>query len=116
MRVTEMEKGRGVLRMPVNSGMLRPGVTVYGPTMMALADAAMYAALLSEIGPDKLAVTTSFNANFLRRPSPADLMVEATILKLRRRFAILDVTMFSDGQEGAIAHMAGTYSIPPKDQ
>ena len=37
----------------------------------------MYAALLSKIGPVKLAVTTSFNANFLYRPEPVNLIAEA---------------------------------------
>ncbi len=81
---------------------------------MALADAAMYAALLGSIGPVKLAVTTSFNANFLHRPEPADLIAEASVLKLGKRLAVMEVTVHSDGFDAAVAHMTGTYSIPPK--
>lgn len=114
MRATEVGEGRATLRMPADDRMLRPGGTVSGPTMMALADAAMYAALLSRIGPVKLAVTTSFNANFLHRPEPADLIAEATVLKLGKRLAVMDVTVRSDGHDAAVAHMTGTYSIPPQ--
>lgn len=114
MRATEGGEGRATLRMPADDRMLRPGGTVSGPTMMALADAAMYAALLSRIGPVKLAVTTSFNANFLHRPEPADLIAEATVLKLGKRLAVMDVAVRSDGHDAAVAHMTGTYSIPPQ--
>jgi hypothetical protein len=41
-----------------------------GPTLMALADCAMYVVLLSAIGPVGLAVTTNLNINFLRKGSP----------------------------------------------
>ncbi|MEP1030529.1 MAG: PaaI family thioesterase, partial [Alphaproteobacteria bacterium] len=61
-----------------------------------------------------LAVTTSFNANFLHRPEPADLIAEASVLKLGKRLAVIEVTVRSDGFDAAVAHMTGTYSIPPK--
>jgi len=105
--------GAAVLRLPVDETMLRPGGTVSGPTMMALADAAMYAAVLGAIGAVKLAVTTSFNINFLHRPSPADLMAEARVLKLGKRLAVIEVTLHSDGHDEPVAHATGTYSIPP---
>lgn len=116
MRADRIERGFAVLRMPTEQRSLRPGGTVSGPTMMALADAAMYAVLLSAIGPVKLAVTTSFNANFLHRPEPADLIAEARILKLGKRLAVMDVTVHSDGFDQPVAHMTGTYSIPPREK
>ncbi|PPR75332.1 MAG: hypothetical protein CFH05_00734, partial [Alphaproteobacteria bacterium MarineAlpha3_Bin4] len=86
-----------VLRLPFDKRMLRPGGTVSGPTMMALANTTMYAVMLSAIGVVKLAVTTSFNINFLLRPKPADLNAEGRILKLGKRLAVVEVTMHSDG-------------------
>ena len=114
MRADDIGEGTAVLRMPASARQLRPGGTVSGPAMMALADAAMYAALLGRIGAVKLAVTTSFNANFLHRPEPADLIAEASVLKLGKRLAVIEVTVRSDGFDAAVAHMTGTYSIPPK--
>ena len=56
-----------LLRQRYSERMLRPGGTVSGPTLMALADFAMYVVLLSAIGPVGLAVTTNLNINFLRK-------------------------------------------------
>ena len=56
-----------LLRQRYSDQMLRPGGTVSGPTLMALADFAMYVVLLSAIGPVGLAVTTNLNINFLRK-------------------------------------------------
>jgi len=105
--------GKAVMRLPFSDSMLRPGGTVSGPTMMMLADANMYAVVLSSIGIVKLAVTTSFNINFLHRPSPADLIAEGRALKIGRRLAIIEVTIHSDGHDEPVAHATGTYSIPP---
>jgi acyl-coenzyme A thioesterase PaaI-like protein len=101
------------MRLAFNDGMLRPGGTMSGPTMMALADANMYAVVLGAIGIVKLAVTTSFNINFLFRPSPADLLAEGRLLKIGKRLAVVEVTLHSDGHDEPVAHATGTYSIPP---
>jgi uncharacterized protein (TIGR00369 family) len=112
MSCDTIKKGRAILRLPFNDKMLRPGGTVSGPTMMALADACMYAVVLSAIGPVKLAVTTNFNINFMHRPAPADLMCEGKILKLGKRLCVMDVTLYSEGHDDPVAHATGTYSIP----
>lgn len=92
---------------------LRPGDTVSGPTLMALADVAMYAALLGEIGLVPLAVTTNLNINFLRRPAQRDVIAKATLLKVGKRLAVGEVMLFSDGDKEPVAHVTCTYSIPP---
>ena len=91
---------------------LRPGGTISGPTMMALADLALYAAILAQIGPVALAVTTSLNFNFLRKPGQAALIGEARLLKLGKRLAIGEVSLFSQGSSEIVCHATGTYSIP----
>src|ERR1700759_4131509 len=91
---------------------IRPGGTISGPTMMALADFAMYVAVLAAIGPVGLAVTTSLNINFLRKPATRDLIAEARLLKLRKRRAGGEVSIYSDGMEEPVAHVTSTYSIP----
>lgn len=63
-----MGDGEAVCRIPFNKASLRPGGTVSGPTMMLLADATMYAVVLSAIGHVKMAVTTNFNINFCANP------------------------------------------------
>jgi uncharacterized protein (TIGR00369 family) len=92
---------------------LRPGGTISGPTMMALADIAMYVALLAAIGPVPLAVTINLNINFLRKPGRCDLTAEARLLKLGKRLASGEVTLCCEGEEAPVAHANTTYSIPP---
>lgn len=93
---------------------LRPGGTISGPTMMALADLALYVAILAQIGPVELAVTTSLNYNFLRKPGQSALIAEARLLKLGRRLAVGEVLLFSQGESELICHATGTYSIPSR--
>ena len=113
VRLETIERGRSVIRIPFGDDLLRPGGTVAGPVMMAAADAAMYAAIMSELGTVKQAVTTNLNINFLRRPGPGDIIAEGRVLKLGRRLAVLEVTIRSDGSDAPVAHATGTYSIPP---
>ena len=92
---------------------LRPGGTISGPTMMALADFAIYAAILREVGLIELAVTTSFNINFLKKPAATrDIFAKCKLLKCGKTLAIGEVSIFSEGIEAPVAHAVGTYSIP----
>lgn len=102
------------LRLRYSERNLRPGGTISGPAMMALADYAMYAVVLAHIGPVALAVTTNFSINFLRKPAPADVVAAAKLLKLGRRLAVGEVTMTQAGTDGPVAHVTSTYSIPPR--
>ena len=91
---------------------LRPGDTVSGPTLMALSDVGMYFLVLSAVGPLVLAVTTSLNINFLRKPSLGALHVEGKLLKLGKRLAVGEVSVFTEGVSGPVSHATVTYSIP----
>jgi uncharacterized protein (TIGR00369 family) len=101
------------LRQRYSDRMLRPGRTISGATLMALADFAMYAVLLSAIGPIGLAVTTNLTVNFLRKGEAGhDVLAAARLLKLGRRLAVGEVNLFSDAAADPIAHVTSTYSIP----
>ena len=106
-------EGSAVLRLPYRESMLRPGGVISGPTIMGLADASMYAALLSLIGKIKMAVTSNFSVNFLYGAQAVDLLAESRVLKLGKRLAVMEVTVHSAGREEPVAHATGTYSIPP---
>src|ERR1700761_7634965 len=102
-----------LLRQRYSERMLRPGGTISGPTLMALADFAMYVVLLSAIGPVGLAVTTSLNINFLRKGGPGhDVLAAARLLKLGKRLAVGEVSLLSGTLPDPIAHVTSTYSIP----
>lgn len=102
------------LRLRVQDKHLRPGGTVSGPAIFALADVAMYLAILSRIGPVALAVTTNCSLDFMRKPvAGVDMLAEARLLKLGRSLAVGDVMLFSEGMAEPVARAALTYSIPP---
>ena len=102
------------VRHPVGPAELRPGGTVSGPVLMTVADVALYVAVLGEIGIVPLAVTTSLNINFLRKPA-ADAAVVGVcqLLKVGRTLAVGEVTLYSEGRDEPVAHAVGTYAIPP---
>lgn len=100
------------IRKAFHEDHLRPGGTVSGPTMMELADFAMYVAVFSAAGPQPLAVTTNLNINFLRKPAAADLIAEARLMKVGKRLAVGEVSLYSDGQDEMVAHVTSTYSLP----
>lgn len=104
------------VRMSLVAGdaQLRPGGTVSGPTLFALADAAFYAATLSRVGPEALAVTTHASIDFMRRPAPGTITAEARILKLGRTLCVGDVLLFAEGSDGPVAHATMTYALPPR--
>ena len=108
----EIDEGRAELVLPYSAKSLRPGGTIAGPFMMMLADVCMFAVVLSMLGEIKLAVTTSLNINFLRKPSECDLVARGSIIKLGKRLAVVEVSIYSE--DNIVAHATGTYSIPPQ--
>ncbi len=103
------------VRLKVDERHLRPGNTISGPTLMALADTATYVVILAEIGIVPLAVTTNLNISFMRKPAAdRDLIATATLLKLGQRLAVAEVKLYSEGSDDVLAHATLTYSIPPR--
>ena len=110
--IERVDYGDVRVRWAFDAKSLRPGGTVSGPTMMELADFAMYVAVFSAIGPQPLAVTTNLSINFLRKPATADLVADAKLMKVGRRLVVGEVTIYSEGQTDPVAHATSTYSIP----
>ena len=101
------------IRHPVGAGELRPGGTVSGPVMMAVADVALYVAILGEIGIVPLAVTTNLNINFLRKPAGGRAVVGVCkLIKVGKTLAVGEVSLYSEGSDEVVAHVVGTYASP----
>lgn len=113
--IEEAGNRSATLRKQIEHAHLRPGGTVSGPTIMAMTDAALYVAILAEIGLVALAVTTNLNISFLRKPAAdKDLIVKCKLIKLGKTLAVGDVFVYSQGSDDPVAHAVGTYSIPQK--
>jgi acyl-coenzyme A thioesterase PaaI-like protein len=113
--VEQVGDASATVKHPIGVDELRPGGTVSGPVLMAVADVALYVAILGEIGIVPLAVTTSLTMNFMRRPSPnASIVAVCKLLKIGKSLAVGEVALYSEGDTQVVAHAVGTYSIPPR--
>ncbi len=111
--ILEVGNSGATVSHEVGPAELRPGGTVSGPVLMATADVALYVAILGEIGIVPLAVTTSLNINFLRKPvATARVIGVCKLIKVGRSLAVGEVSLYSEGHGDVVAHAVGTYSIP----
>ena len=114
--IEELTETQTVVRMKIRDTHLRPGGTVSGPSMFALADCAMYMAVLAQLGPKALAVTTNCAIDFMRKPQAnTDIVAQCRILKMGRVLVVGDALIYSVGDAKPVARASLTYSIPPKD-
>lgn len=111
--VESMSQGECVVRAVYKDDFLRPGGTISGPIMMALADFAMWGAIISKVERVQMALTTNLNINFLLRPEPGDIVAVARIMKLGKRLAVGSVELFGNERNDLVAHVTCTYSLPP---
>jgi uncharacterized protein (TIGR00369 family) len=114
LSITDVRPGGLTMRFEPGERHLRPGDTISGPAMVMLADVAAYAVILAHVGPVALAVTTSLNINFLRKPSLAPLFCDCRILKLGKRLAVIDTVLTQGQADEPVAQATATYSIPPR--
>ncbi|MPQ95416.1 MULTISPECIES: PaaI family thioesterase [Thioclava] len=113
--IEALDEDELVVRLKVEERHLRPGGTVSGPNMFALADVGIYIAILARIGRVALAVTTNASMDFMRKPAAgADLIAKIRVLKLGRVLAVGDALIYSEGDDRPVARASMTYSIPPR--
>src|SRR5215813_14960702 len=108
LSIEEVWSGGCRLRQAFREESLRPGATISGATIMALGDYAVYVAVLATIGWEPLAVTTSLNVNFLRKPGPKDLLADCDLIKIGKRLVVGEVMIReagADGQDEPVAHL-----------
>jgi uncharacterized protein (TIGR00369 family) len=101
------------LRLAYDVKHLRPGGTMSGPSMFALADVAIWVAILAQMGKKPSIVTTNLNINFFRMPPARDLIATIRLLKLGKRLAVGEAVLTSDASDDPVAHAIATYSLPP---
>jgi uncharacterized protein (TIGR00369 family) len=110
--VVDVRPGECTVRLNATERHLRPGGTVSGPSLFTLADIGGYACVLSHLGDEALAVTTSLTINFMRKAKVGPVEGHCRILKLGKSLMVFDVDLTAEGE--TVAHASGTYAIPPK--
>jgi len=111
-KVECLEAGYARLRFQFDERHVRPGGTISGPLLVMVADAALYAMVMSVLGMELLAVTSNLNVHFLRKPAPTDVIGEATLLRHGRRNIVGQVHLYSAGESDPIAHVTSSYALP----
>lgn len=113
-RIESVDAMSATLRLSIGEQHLRPGPRVSGPTMMGFADVALYVAILAQIGPEAMAVTSDLNCHFLRAASGEhDIVAHAKLIKLGRRLAVGEVQIFSASDDTKpVAHITASYALP----
>lgn len=113
--VESLVPGSVRIRTPFQPRMLRPGNVLSGPALFTAADLAMYALVMGHIGPELMAVTANMNLNFLNKAAPGDILAEGRLLKLGRKLAVMEVSLYSSAAPGTmVAHATGSYALPGK--
>jgi uncharacterized protein (TIGR00369 family) len=113
VEVVHFRTGDVLVRLPYRELLLRPGGTICGPAIMALADIALYGLALSHVGRVPLAVTTDLSVHFLAKPHPGHLLGRARTLKAGKRLIVGECAVEAEPDAQPVAHVVGTYSVPP---
>src|SRR5215470_9304481 len=109
--VEAIEHGSARVRIRYNEKLIRAGGTIAGPILFTATDIALYAVVLSLIGPDPMAVTSQLDLHFLRKPGAADLVAHGTVLRAGRSLVVGEVKIFSEGFAEPVAHAVGSYAV-----
>ncbi|MBI4841160.1 MAG: PaaI family thioesterase [candidate division NC10 bacterium] len=113
----EFRPGYAVARWKRDPQWLRPGGYLFGGGLMSLADAALYMAILGQIGLKAMAVTIELKMNFLRPAIGGDVLAQAQVLKVGQRIAYGEVRLFmADAQDKLIAHATCSYAMPDTER
>lgn len=113
LKIEEIRLGHARVRIPYRDTMLRPGGVLSGPALFTAADIAMYALVLSHVGPQLMAVTSNMNMNFVSKAKPGDILAEVSLLKLGRRNVVMEVSLYSAAApDMLVTHVTGSYALP----
>lgn len=112
LRVEAIGEGTCRARLPYDGRKVRPGGTVAGPMLIALASYAAYVAVLSVAGRVELAAVISQNANFFRGAA-GDVIAEARVLSRGKRLVTTETRLLAaDAEDRLLAQVTATYSLP----
>lgn len=99
--------------LPYDDSFARPGGSISGPAIMAMADVAMFAGINGMLGWTPMAMTSNQNTTFLKPPKLEGLAAEAVPLRFGRRMAVYTVSIFNESAPDVIvAHVTGSYALP----
>lgn len=116
LEVEAIGEGTCRARLAYDDRKVRPGGSVAGPMLVALASYAAYVAVLSVAGRVELAAVISQSANFFKGAA-GDVIAEARVLNRGKRLVttetrLLDADPAPDTPAAQLAQVTATYSLP----
>jgi uncharacterized protein (TIGR00369 family) len=115
-KLTRAEEGSVTIELACGEEQLRPGGFISGPTQMALADHAAYAAIFTRAGITPMALTSNLSINFLRPCQGEVLVAEATIMKFGRASVVVEVDLRAKDAPKPASHAIVTYVMPKRPE
>jgi len=100
--------GECSLLVPFRKELERPGGVVSGQVFMAVADVAMWLAIMTRLGASDASVTAEMKTNFLSGAREEDFVCRARVLKFGRRL-IYGVAECSNREGKLFTHHTITY-------
>ena len=112
LEVEVIGEGSCRARLPFDPRRVRPGGTVAGPMLVALASYAAYVAVLSVAGRIEVAAVITQTANFFKGTA-GDVIAEARVLNRGRRLIATETRLLAaDDEAKLLAQVTATYSLP----
>ena len=112
LEVEAIGEGTCRARLPFDAQWVRPGGTLAGPALVALASYAAYVAVLSVAGRVELAAVVSQSASFFKGTA-GDAIAEARVLNRGGRLVATETRLLAAEPAGLLlAQVTSTYALP----
>jgi uncharacterized protein (TIGR00369 family) len=111
LTVEDLGERHATLRLPWSDRLAREGGGMSGQALMAAADTTTVIAISAAKGGFGPMTTVQQSTTFQRPIVGKDVLVTATISKLGRTLAFVDVSMTADGETASAAQATTVYAI-----
>jgi uncharacterized protein (TIGR00369 family) len=111
VEVTHADPDSAIIKLIDGPHITRPGGSVAGPVLFAMADVAAYALILAT-RPDPHSVTVDLTINFLRPALKLPLIAVATPLRAGRRLFTAEIIISAQAEPTRkLVHATATYAL-----
>jgi uncharacterized protein (TIGR00369 family) len=111
LTVEQVGAAHAVLRLPWSARLAREGGAMCGQALMAAADTASVIAIAAARRGYEPMTTIQQSTTFQRAVTDRDVLIDATVTKLGRSLAFIDVAMRSEGAQDRAAHASIVYAL-----
>lgn len=109
IQLTEMTPGRLIGKIEVRQELLTPFGTLHGGVMAGFIDHMLGCVAYPHMKPGQWAATTEFKLNYLASVKGGELIAEARIVSLTRRFGVVAMEVVNEGR--LVCSAQGTFTI-----